>query len=70
MNPVEILETRSEMQENGVLALVGIASFLVAFKSPGLAGWLYLALGPLLWVHGSIIGKRTRVLAEKLLSAP
>lgn len=70
LNPVEVLETRFSMQENGLLALVGITSFLVAFKSPGWAGWLYLAIGPLLALHGSIFGKRVRVLAEKLSTAP
>jgi hypothetical protein len=69
LNPVEVLETRFAMQENGLLGLVGVTSLLVAFKSPGWAGWVYLAIGPLLGIHGSIFGKRVRVLAEKLLSA-
>jgi uncharacterized membrane protein len=66
LNPVEVLETRFAIQENAVLTLVGIASFLVAFKSPGWAGWLYIAIGPLLWIHGSFVGKRARLLAKKL----
>jgi hypothetical protein len=70
LNPVEVLETRSAMQENAVLGLIGIASFLVALKSPGWAGWIYLAIGPLLAIHGSIFGKRVRVLAEKQASSP
>ena len=70
LNSVEVLETRFSMQENGLLALVGVTSFLVAFKSPGWAGWSYLAIGPLLALHGSIFGKRIRVLAEKLSTAP
>ena len=69
LNPVEVLETRFSMQENGLLAFVGITSFVVAFKSPGWAGWTYLAIGPLLGVHGSIFGKRIRLLAEKLSTA-
>jgi uncharacterized membrane protein len=64
LNPVEALETRFSMQENALLALVGVSSFLVAFKSPGWAGWVYLAIGPLLAAHGSIFGKRVRLLAE------
>jgi uncharacterized membrane protein len=70
LNPVEALETRSAMQENGVLALVGVASFLVALKSPGWAGWIYLAIGPLLAIHGAIFGKRVRRLAETQIAAP
>jgi uncharacterized membrane protein len=70
LNPVEVLETRVAMQENFLLALVGVTSFLVAFKSPGWAGWVYLAIGPLLGIHGSIFGKRVRVLAGKLIPSP
>jgi uncharacterized membrane protein len=66
LNPVEALETRSAVQENALLVLIGIASFLVAIKNPAAAGWVYLAIGPLLWIHGSIFGKRARLLAEKL----
>ncbi len=70
LSPAEVLETRFAMQENVILALVGIASFVVALKSPGWAGWLYLAIGPLLAIHGSIFGKRVRLLAEKPAAAP
>jgi uncharacterized membrane protein len=66
LNPVEVLETRFAMQENVVLALVGVTSFLVAIKGAAWAGWVYLSIGPLLAIHGSIFGKRVRVLAEKL----
>src|ERR1700683_4815930 len=70
LNAVEVLETRFSMQENGVLVLIGVASFLVALKSPGWAGWTYLAIGPLLAINGSIFGKRVRRLAEKSIAAP
>jgi hypothetical protein len=66
LNPVEVLETRFAMQENIVLALVGVTSFLVAIKSAGWAGWVYLSIGPLLAIHGTIFGKQVRVLADKL----
>jgi hypothetical protein len=70
LNPVEVLETRLAIQENAVLALVGITSFVVAIKSPQWAGWVYLAIGPVLTIHGTVYGKRVRLLAEKLPSAP
>lgn len=70
LNAVEALETRFALQENGILALVGVTSFLVALKSPGWAGWTYLAIGPLLAIHGSIFGKRVRRLAEKIIGPP
>ncbi len=66
LNPVEQLETRFEIQENVIMAVVGLVSFALTFKSPGLAGWWYFMLGPALTVHGTIYGKRVRRLAEKL----
>jgi uncharacterized membrane protein len=66
LNPVEVLETRSALQENIVLAVVGLVSLAVAFKSPGWAGWIYIAIGPLLTIHGAIFGKRIRLLAASI----
>ncbi|HEY6764069.1 MAG TPA: TMEM175 family protein [Candidatus Sulfotelmatobacter sp.] len=66
LNPLEVLQTRVEIQENGVLLFFGMASFAMAFRSPALAGWFYFLLGPALGVHGAIFGKQTRLLAEKL----
>jgi uncharacterized membrane protein len=66
LNPVEVLETRSAIRENAILVLIGVTSFLIALKYPGWAGWTYIAIGPLLWIHGAVFGKRTRLLAEKL----
>jgi uncharacterized membrane protein len=66
LNAAEVLETRFAMQENGVLALVGATSFAIAFKSPGWAGWTYLSIGFLLWIHGAIFGGRIRKAAEKM----
>jgi uncharacterized membrane protein len=70
LNPIEILETRFAIQENAILALVGVASFFVALKTPEWAGWTFALIGPLLTIHGTIYGKRVRALAEKLPSAP
>lgn len=70
LNPVELLETRFAIQENALLALVGLTSFLVALKTPEWAGWTFVLIGPLLTIHGTIYGKRVRVLAEKQPAAP
>jgi hypothetical protein len=58
------------LQENVVLTLVGVSSLVIALKSPGWAGWTFALIGPLLWIHGEIFGKRVRLLAEKLPVAP
>jgi uncharacterized membrane protein len=68
LNRAEVMETRVSMQENGILTLIGLASFLVALRSPGWAGWIYVLIGPLLWIHGKVFGKRVRALTEKLAS--
>jgi len=44
LNPVESLMTRIAIQENLGLTVFGIVSFLIAFKQPGLAGMIYMAL--------------------------
>lgn len=66
LNPVELLLTRIAIQDNAILAATGLISFLIAFRAPDWAGWFYCILGPALAIHGTIYGRRTRHLAEKL----
>jgi hypothetical protein len=66
LNPAEVEATRVDIQENGLLTLLGAASFFMALKNPAWAGWIYVLIGPLLWIHGSIFGKRIRLLGEKI----
>lgn len=66
LNPVESYGTRLSLQENVILALIGVTSFVVAFKNPEWAGWTYIVIGPVLGVHGAIFGKRQRLLAQQL----
>jgi uncharacterized membrane protein len=65
LNEIEVMETRSVVAENAILALVGAGSFLVALKFPEWAGWVFAAIAPLLWINGSFYGKRVRALAKK-----
>ena len=66
LNEVESLETRLAVQQNLIMASVGALSFVLAFKNPAWAGWSYFLLGPVLTIHGTVYGKRVRLLAEKL----
>jgi uncharacterized membrane protein len=66
LNPVEVLETRFAVQENVITAAVGAVSLGLAFKNPAWAGWWFFMLGPVLGIHGTIYGKRVRLLAEQL----
>jgi hypothetical protein len=65
LSPVEALETRNALQENILLVMIGTISFFIAFRSPSWSGWTYALIGPVMTVHGSIFGRRVRVLAEK-----
>jgi len=70
LNPVESLITRVAIQENLALTMFGVVSFLIAFKQPGLAGMLYMGIGFFFWIHSSIMGKRIRLLHEKMTAPP
>ncbi|MGA2743700.1 MAG: TMEM175 family protein [Candidatus Sulfotelmatobacter sp.] len=66
LNPIEVMLTQHSLQENVIMAVVGAVSFALSYESPGLAGWWYFVLGPVLGIHGAIYGKRVRRLAEKM----
>ncbi len=66
LGPVEILQTRFEIQGSVIMVVVGAVSFALTYKSPALAGWWYFVLGPALGGHGAISGKRIRLTAEKM----
>ena len=66
LNPAEVEAPRFEIRENVVMTLIGLLSFMVALRSPEWAGWVYALIGPVLWIHGSIYGKRIRMLGEKI----
>lgn len=65
LTPAERLQTRMDLQENGIMVTIGLISLALAFRSPGWSGLWYCVIGPALWLHGSIYGKRVRLLAEK-----
>jgi uncharacterized membrane protein len=66
LNPVEVLLTRIAIQDNAILATVGVISFSIAYRAPDWAGWFYSILGPALAAHGIIYGRRARKMAEKM----
>ena len=65
LSPVEELETRKSGQENALLAAIAVLAFFVAIRRPDWSGWVYSLIGPALTVHGTIFGKRVKMLAEK-----
>jgi uncharacterized membrane protein len=65
LSPVEELETTNSIRENILLALIGVASFFLAYRNPAWSGWIYALIGPILTVHGMFFGKKVRMLAGK-----
>jgi hypothetical protein len=68
LSPIELYETRLSMQENFALMLFGLVSFATAFKSPGVAGWLYMFIGVYFWIHKTLAAKHKRKLLKEQIS--
>jgi hypothetical protein len=72
LNPLEVLDTRTEMEENllhmGVgLLSIGLASFNTRWFV-ALAGYCYAIIGPVMTVHGRWRGKKRKKLEASLLA--
>jgi uncharacterized membrane protein len=65
LTAAEAQETRNSVQENVLLILIAAVSFFMAFRRPDWSGWTYVAIGPVLTVHGTVFGKRVRLLARE-----
>jgi uncharacterized membrane protein len=66
LNEMEILQTRLTLQQNVIMAAIGIISFLLAIRYPNWAGFWFFIIGPALGIHGTIYGRKVRALAQKL----
>lgn len=66
LTPIEIFDTKTKLYKNYILILVGILSIIVAISLPasnaGVAGFLYILIGPLL----SIFYRRRGATKRKL----
>ena len=73
LNPLEVLDTRTELQENllhmgvGVLS-IGLASFNTRWFV-ALAGYCYAIIGPVMTIHGRRAGKKRKKLEESLTAS-
>jgi len=70
LNELESYDTVSEVQENALMSLVGVASIAIALtRNPRymtLAGMSYWLIAPVLFLHGSLRGRRRRRLEQHL----
>lgn len=69
LSPAETQETRNAVQENGLMVLIAALAFFAALHHPAWSGWTYALIGPVLTVHGTIFGKKVRILSEKIGTA-
>jgi len=65
LSAAEALQTRNNAQENAILVAIAVLAFVVARHHPAWSGWTYALIGPVLSVHGTVFGKKVRLLAEK-----
>jgi uncharacterized membrane protein len=70
LNAVEEYTTRREIINHFAMVCFGLTSAILAAVLParisGLAGWLYAGIGIYHWIAGRIMGKKQRVLLEKM----
>jgi uncharacterized membrane protein len=64
LNELECFDTRSEFQENALMSLVGMFSIAIALtRNPRymtLSGMSYWLIGPVMFIHGSLRGRRRK----------
>lgn len=69
LSELETLDTRSWLQENALMALVGLLSVGIALtRNPRyvfFAGMVYWLIGPILFINGSAMGRRRKRLAQR-----
>jgi len=72
LNPLEVLDTRTELEENLLHVGVGLFSIgLATFNTRGfvaMAGYCYALIGPVMTVHGMRAGKKRKKLEASLMT--
>lgn len=71
LNELEIYDTRVQVQDNALMALVGLVSIGFAFFGRSrfavmLAGMVYWLIGPIQFTHGYMMGARRKRLEARL----
>ncbi|HEY9405661.1 MAG TPA: TMEM175 family protein [Pyrinomonadaceae bacterium] len=70
LNPLEVLDTRTELEENILHVLIGLISIGLASRGTrgfvALAGFIYMLIGPVMTVHGLLMGKKRKKLEASL----
>jgi hypothetical protein len=70
LNPLEVLDTRTELEEHLLHIGIGILSIGLASRGgrlfAALAGYCYILVGPVMTVHGMRLAKKRKKLEETL----
>ncbi|HEX8128739.1 MAG TPA: TMEM175 family protein [Pyrinomonadaceae bacterium] len=70
LNPLEVLDTRTELDENILHMGIGLLSIGLASAgnrwSVALSGFIYMLIGPVMTIHGLIMGKKRKRLEARL----
>ena len=73
LNELERFDTVSSFQENALMTLIGVLSLSIALtripRLTALAGMSYWLIGPVMYIHGSIRGRRRKRLEQNLAPA-
>ncbi|HEY0101426.1 MAG TPA: TMEM175 family protein [Pyrinomonadaceae bacterium] len=73
LNPLEVLDTRTELEENLLHIAVGLLSIgLASIGTRGyvaLSGFCYMLIGPVMTVHAMLMGKKRKRLEARLMSS-
>jgi hypothetical protein len=73
LNPLEVLDTRTELTENILHMGIGLLSIgLASLDSRGfvaLAGFIYMLIGPVMTINGMIMAKKRRKLEASLTTS-
>jgi uncharacterized membrane protein YciS (DUF1049 family) len=70
LNPLEVLDTRTEMAENILHVCIGLLSIGLASRGTSayvaLAGFIYVLVGPVMTINGLIMGKKRKKMEATL----
>ncbi|HEX8422465.1 MAG TPA: TMEM175 family protein [Pyrinomonadaceae bacterium] len=73
LNRLEVLDTRTELDENLLHIVIGLLSIGLASAGTrgyvALSGFCYMLIGPVMTVHGMIMGKKRKKLEASLLAS-
>jgi uncharacterized membrane protein len=73
LNPLEVLDTRTELRENILHVIIGLFSIALASRGSAgfvaLAGFIYILIGPVMTVNGLLMARKRKKLEISLTTS-